>query len=138
MINKILLAAASDPGGGGKTDLNNTVDIKDALGDQFFGYKCVMDLVFKTFDFAIIIGGIALFIMLVAGGIEYLTSGGDKAKIESAQKRITSAVIGVAIIASSFAIWKLALYFFGIDAPNICSDNNPLGYVFDSYRYFYL
>jgi hypothetical protein len=97
-----------------------------------------MDLVFKTFDFAIIIGGIALFVMLVAGGIEYLTSGGDKTKIESAQKRITSAIIGVAIIASSFAIWKLALYFFGIDAPNICSDNNPLSYLFDSYRYFYL
>jgi hypothetical protein len=138
MINRVLLSAASDPGGSGKMDLNNTVDIKGALGDQFFGYKCVMDLVFKTFDFAIIIGGIALFVMLVAGGIEYLTSGGDKAKLESAQKRITSAVIGVAIIASSFAIWKLALYFFGIDAPNICRDNNPLSYLFDSYRYFYL
>lgn len=138
MINKILLAAASDPGGGGKVDLNNTVDIKGALGDQFFGYKCIMDLVYKAVDFSIIIGGIALFVMLVAGGIEYMTSGGDKAKTETAQKRITSAVIGVAIISSSFALWKLALYFFGIDAPNICSDNNPLSYLFDSYRYFYL
>jgi len=137
MINKILLAAASDPGGGGKTNLGtNVVDIKSAVGDQFFGYKCIMDLVYKAVDFSIIMGGITLFAFLVWGGIEYMTSGGDKAKTETAQKRITSAIIGVAIIASGFAVWKLALYFFGIDAPNICADKNPLGYLFDSYRYF--
>lgn len=109
----------------GNPDLGSTnnINIKEQLGTGFFQYTCIVDLVFKAVDVTLILGGIGLFVFLVWGGIEYMTSGGDKAKTETAQKRITSAVIGVAIIASSFAIWKLALYFFGIDAPNICQDN---------------
>lgn len=114
-----LLALVTDEGGSG----NNTVDIGKQLGTSFFGYKCVMDLVFRAVDFSIIMGGIGLFVFLVWGGIEWMLSAGDKTKVESAQKRITNALIGVAIVASAFAIWKLALIFFGINAPNICSDN---------------
>jgi len=50
------------------------------------------------------IGGVALIIYLVWGGIEYLTSGGDKTKIDDAQKKISSSVIGVAILIASYAI----------------------------------
>src|SRR3989339_480306 len=50
------------------------------------------------------VGGIAFIIYLVWGGIEYLTSGGDKAKIDDAQKKITSSVIGVGILVASYAI----------------------------------
>ncbi len=52
----------------------------------------------------ITVGGVAFIIYLVWGGIEYLTSGGDKAKIDDAQKKITSSVIGVAILVASYAI----------------------------------
>ena len=102
---------------------DNTVDIGSKLGPTFFGYKCIMDLVFRAVDFSIIMGGIGLFVFLVWGGVEWMLSAGDKTKVENAQKRITNALIGVAIVASAFAIWKLALIFFGINAPNICSDS---------------
>lgn len=109
----------------GSPDLGSTtsVNIKEELGNSFFKYTCIVELVFKAVDVVLILSGIGLFMFLVWGGIEYMTSGGDKAKTETAQKRITGAIIGVAIIASSYAIWKLALYFFGIDAPDICQDN---------------
>jgi len=109
----------------GSPDLVSTtnVNIKEQLSNGFFKYTCIVDLVFKSVDVALILSGIGLFVFLVWGGIEYMTSGGDKAKTETAQKRITGAVIGVAIVASSYAIWKIALYFFGIDAPNVCQDN---------------
>ena len=93
---------------------------------SFFAFKCITELVFRMVDAVIIGTGIILFVYLVYGGVEWLTSGGDKAKLESARAKLTNALIGVAIIAASFAIWKIVLTFFGIDAPNICSAN-PLG-----------
>lgn len=101
------------------------VDIGSGVTD-FFGFKCITEFVFNMVDVAIIISGIALLVYLVWGGVEWIISGGDKAKVQSAQSRLTNALIGVTIVAASYAIWKLALTFFGIDAPNICSPN-PLG-----------
>ena len=104
-------------------------ETKVDIGSQvqgFFGFTCITHIVFRVVDVAIILAGIMLLAFLVWGGIEWLTSGGDKGKIENARSKITSALIGVAVVAASYAIWKLALTFFGIDAPNICSDN-PFG-----------
>lgn len=62
------------------------------------------------------VGGIAFIIYLVWGGIEYLTSGGDKAKISDAQTKITSSVIGIAILVASYAI---TLFIQGVFKINI-------------------
>lgn len=50
------------------------------------------------------VGGIAFIIYLVWGGVEYLTSGGDKARIDDASKKISSSVIGLGILVGSYAI----------------------------------
>lgn len=65
-------------------------------------------------DLAIIIAAILVFFYLLWGGIGWLTSGGDKAKTEEAQKRITAAVVGLAIVASAWAIIKIIDTFFGV------------------------
>jgi hypothetical protein len=64
----------------------------------------------------IIISGILVFVFLVWGGIEWLTSGGDKTKVENARNRIVSALVGLAIIAASWALVRIIAYFFGVDA----------------------
>ena len=51
-----------------------------------------------------IVGGLAFILYFLLGGLSWLTAGGDKAKVESAQKQITNAVIGLAIILVSYAI----------------------------------
>jgi len=48
--------------------------------------------------------GIISFFMLLWGGIEYITAGGDKERTQSAAKRLTAALIGLAIVFSVFAI----------------------------------
>lgn len=102
----------------------NVIDIgKEVESTNFFGYKCVMDLLYKGIDAAIIISGIILLTFLVYGGSQWMLSGADKGKVENAQKTITNALIGVALIATSYAIWKIVLTFFGINAPNICGPN---------------
>jgi hypothetical protein len=55
-----------------------------------------------------------VFFYLLWGGIQWLTSGGDKGKTEEAQKRITAAVIGLAIVASAWAIMRVIDAFFGV------------------------
>lgn len=52
----------------------------------------------------VIVGGLAFILYLVWGGIEYLTSGGDKGKIADAQGKITSSLIGLGILVASYAI----------------------------------
>ena len=63
----------------------------------------------------IIIALIIAFFFLIIGGIKWITSGGDKAQVEEARNQITNALIGVAIVAASWAIMRLIGFFFGID-----------------------
>jgi len=69
----------------------------------------------KTISFAFIIAGILTFAFLVYGGIVWLTAGGDKGKTEQSRSVITNAVIGLAIIACSWAVMKVLSFFFGVD-----------------------
>jgi len=54
------------------------------------------------------LGGVAFIIFLIWGGIEWLTAGGDKGRVETAQKMISNAVIGLIVLIASYAI---ALFF---------------------------
>ena len=60
------------------------------------------------------IGALLVFGYLVMGGIEYITSGGEKGKTESARNKITAAIVGLIILAASCAILNLALSFLGL------------------------
>jgi threonine/homoserine/homoserine lactone efflux protein len=72
----------------------------------------------------ITVGGLAFIIYLVWGGIEYLTSGGDKNKIADATTKITSSVIGVAILVASYAITLFIQGVFKINILNPIFPNN--------------
>lgn len=50
-----------------------------------------------------IAGAVAL-VLLVMGGIQYMTSGGDKVGVEAARGRITAAVVGLLIVFGSVLI----------------------------------
>jgi len=57
--------------------------------------------------------GVVLLVILLYSGYEYMTAGGDAAKVESATKRIRNAIIGLIIIFLSFAIVNFVLKIFG-------------------------
>lgn len=69
----------------------------------------------KLVGLALIVAAILVFIYLVWGGLQWITSGGDKGKTEEARNRITAALVGLAIVAAAWAIIQLVSYFFGID-----------------------
>lgn len=63
----------------------------------------------------LIVAGLAAFALLVWGGFTWIISNGDKTKVEEARNRITNALIGLAIVAASWAIFLLVDYFFGLN-----------------------
>ena len=53
--------------------------------------------------FLSVLGTVAVVIILIAG-FEWMTAGGNASQVETAQKRLTYAVIGLAIILSAYAL----------------------------------
>lgn len=66
----------------------------------------------------LMISALLVFTQLIWGGLEWITSGGDKKKVDDARNKIMAAVIGLIIVASSFAILQLALNFIGYSSIN--------------------
>ena len=66
-----------------------------------------------------IVGAIGSFFMLLVGGFEYLTAGGEKDKIGAATKRIGNALIGIVILLSGYALFRLINLVFGINILNL-------------------
>jgi hypothetical protein len=61
------------------------------------------------------IAGVLVFAYLIWGGIQWITSGGDKTATQAARDRITAALVGLAIIAIAYALTRLLGAFFGIN-----------------------
>jgi hypothetical protein len=70
-------------------------------------------------------GGIITFFMLLIGAVEYITSGGDKEAVEKARKKITSALIGLALLFSTYAIVRIVGDLFGINLLNFSIQTIP-------------
>lgn len=77
--------------------------------------KNIGNLIGAGIGAAFLISFLLVFVMLVWGGIQWVTSGGDKENTQKARDRITHALVGVAIIAGAWALMKLVEFFFGID-----------------------
>ena len=54
-----------------------------------------------------VIGALLVLLYLIWGGIEWITSGGDKGKVENARNKITQAIIGLIVLAASTAIFMM-------------------------------
>jgi len=59
--------------------------------------------------------GLAAFVILLIGGFQYLTSGGDPKKTQEAQGVITGAVIGIITTMAVWFIFQLLNNITGLD-----------------------
>lgn len=67
----------------------------------------------------ILVGGLAFILYFLMGGVEWITAGGDKGKIEAARAKITQGLIGLAVLAASFVIIKFIETAIGLNLLNI-------------------
>lgn len=66
-----------------------------------------------------IIGFLIAFIYLMTGGFHWITSGGDKANLEHARNKIIHALVGLIVVASTWAIAVIAGRFVGLDIERL-------------------
>jgi type IV secretion system pilin len=92
-----------------------STDIDSQITQQGFFNPDLGHFISVVIEVALILASLLTLFMLIWGGIEWVTSGGDKEKYENARKRITAAIIGLAIAACAWAIWLLVIRFLGVD-----------------------
>lgn len=63
----------------------------------------------------LVAGVIVSVLFIIWGGINWITSNGDKQKLASARARITWAIIGLVIMLISFLIINMIGYFLGVE-----------------------
>jgi hypothetical protein len=59
--------------------------------------------------------GVAAFVVLLWGGLQWILAGGDKEGTEKARKKITAALVGLAIVFSAYALLYILRALFGIN-----------------------
>ena len=74
----------------------------------------IIDIVRGIIQFILVVAFILAFIMLLIGGIRWITAGGDEKAVGSARNMITAALIGLVIVLVAFALIKLVETFFGV------------------------
>lgn len=72
----------------------------------------------------IIVAIIALF-FLIYGGLRWVTSGGDKGKVDEARKTVIAAIVGLIIAFLAFFILSVVLSFFGLSLTNLVLPKIP-------------
>lgn len=97
------------------TSVSSALAIDIAIEKDPGGVEDIGGLISAGINAAIIIAALLTFVFLIWGGIQWLTSGGDKTAYEAARGRITAALIGLAIVASAFALMKIIEAFFGVN-----------------------
>lgn len=66
----------------------------------------------KTLEFLLSIVGILAIIMLLIGGIAYMTSGGDSKRADVGKEIVKNALIGITIVMSALILVKQIAAFF--------------------------
>lgn len=72
------------------------------------------DILQRLITLALVAAAVIFFFVFILGGIQWIVSGGDKAKVEAARGRVTNAIVGIFLIFVLWAILTLLENFFGI------------------------
>ncbi len=78
-------------------------------------FNTIGDIINQLLKFIYPLAGILLFVMLILGGFDLLTSAGNEEKVKKGQGRITSAVIGFAILFAAYWIMQIIQIILGAE-----------------------
>lgn len=89
------------------------------------GYNDLGVFVSNILTLAFAIAILLVLIMLILGAYEWIASGGDKEAVGKARNRIINALIGLAVLAVTFALTKVFGQFVGIDVTKLVIPTPP-------------
>jgi len=86
----------------------------------------IVGIIRAVIQFILVVAFVLAFVMLLIGGIRWITAGGDEKGVAGARNMITAALIGLVIVLVAYAIILLVETFFnvniiseGVSIPNI-------------------
>ena len=108
-----------------QTSVNPCANVNQFSGLCNLNANNLGGIVGAAVTFILIIAVLIALFFLIWGGISWITSGGDKAKVESARGRIIASIVGLVIAFLAFFILSLALSFFGLSLSNLVLPRIP-------------
>lgn len=72
-------------------------------------------LISAAVNIVLIVASLLFVFNFLIGGLKFIVSGGNKEKMSEAKNQIVSAIVGIIIVFSTFAIVRLVGNFFGVD-----------------------
>lgn len=93
-------------------------DLRLLQGSAFFN-----KLLSTAVTILLIAGGIIFVFMLILGGIQWIMAGGDSKAVEAASGRLRTALIGIILLFSVYAIVSLVESVFGVSILSINIDS---------------
>lgn len=79
--------------------------------DKFGSVRQALDTIFNL---VFAIAGAIFVILLIVGGIQYLTAAGNEENTTKARRLLVDAIVGLIIVLAAFAIGKFILTKFGL------------------------
>lgn len=76
------------------------------------GLECIFS---QVLNIATRLAGLAVFVMLILGGWQYITSGGEKQAAQKARNTLTYAILGLALVIGSWFILRFISFFTKVD-----------------------
>lgn len=111
------------PGGGSTTAKSGPVEVD--LKDKGYVGGGLSSVISGVVNLVFMIATLTAFGFLIFGGVEWITSGGDSGKIQSARGKIMQAVIGLVVLASTWAIMNFVVGLLGYDSFEETVENSP-------------
>lgn len=74
------------------------------------GQKDIRATISSIINVALSLLGVVALVIILIGGFEWMTAGGNEEKVGEAKKRLMYGVIGLAIILSAYALSKFVLF----------------------------
>jgi hypothetical protein len=97
----------------GNSPFSGYGDIGTPTGESW-GITTFIGFLSKTIGLLTIIAFIWFVFTFITGAISIITSGGDKASLESAKKKITTGVVGVIVVIAALFLIELGGKLIGI------------------------
>jgi hypothetical protein len=88
------------------------------------GGDALVNIISWSLNILLIVGIIATLFFLLWGGISWITSGGDRDKLDKARKTIIFAILGLTVVLLSFVIVQTVGSVLGLDLSSLIGDGS--------------
>lgn len=86
----------------------------DTKAQSFFKIKDLGTFIIHLMDIIFIVAAISTLFYLLWGGIEFITSGSSQDRIKTSKEKLVQGLTGLVIVALTWTLWRLIMYFLGI------------------------